>query len=59
MHIVFWPCAIIFFLFTPSSSHPHAHHARLVQGLGDTNYDKFCHMGKGLDSRLGDVGGTR
>ena len=28
-------------------------------GLGDTNYDKFCYMGKSLDKRMSELGGVR
>lgn len=28
-----------------------------VLGLGDTNYDKFCYMGKSLHKRIQDLGG--
>jgi sulfite reductase alpha subunit-like flavoprotein len=30
-----------------------------VLGLGDTNYDKFCEMGKNLDKRFHDLGGKK
>jgi methionine synthase reductase len=30
-----------------------------VLGLGDTNYDKFCHMGKSIDKRCSELGGER
>ncbi len=30
-----------------------------VLGLGDTNYDKFCHMGKAIDKRMNELGGNR
>lgn len=30
-----------------------------VLGLGDTNYDKFCYMGKSIDKRISELGGIR
>ena len=30
-----------------------------VLGLGDSNYDKFCQMGKNIDTRVNQLGGIR
>ena len=30
-----------------------------ILGLGDTNYDKFCYMGKNIDRRFNELGGER
>lgn len=30
-----------------------------VMGLGDTNYDNFCKMGKNIDKRFDELGGER
>ena len=42
---------------TPTDAFQNVHFA--VLGLGDTNYDKFAHMGKVIDKRLEELGGHR
>ena len=38
---------------------PFRHCAFAVLGLGDTNYDKFCAVGKLADKKMLELGGTR
>eukprot|EP00980_Cylindrotheca_fusiformis_P021412 scaffold8266_cov97-Cylindrotheca_fusiformis.AAC.3 len=40
-------------------SQPLRHVQYSVLGLGDTNYDQFCHNGKTIDKKLAELGGTR
>jgi len=44
---------------TTESAMPFQHCAYAVLGLGDTNYDVFCAMGKMIDKRLAELGGVR
>ncbi|OQR81495.1 NADPH-cytochrome P450 reductase, partial [Thraustotheca clavata] len=48
-----------FWRFIKKRAHPSTllkHVQYTVLGLGDTNYDKFCHMGKSIYRRLKDLG---
>eukprot|EP00339_Tiarina_fusa_P014082 CAMPEP_0117005490 /NCGR_PEP_ID=MMETSP0472-20121206/6086_1 /TAXON_ID=693140 ORGANISM="Tiarina fusus, Strain LIS" /NCGR_SAMPLE_ID=MMETSP0472 /ASSEMBLY_ACC=CAM_ASM_000603 /LENGTH=419 /DNA_ID=CAMNT_0004706743 /DNA_START=47 /DNA_END=1303 /DNA_ORIENTATION=- len=42
-----------------AESQPFRHVNFAVLGLGDTNYDQFCNIGKTLDKKLTELGGTR
>jgi len=42
-----------------AASQPMKHCAFAVLGLGDTNYDQFCHNGKTIDRKLEELGGCR
>ena len=44
---------------TTTSAASFGHVAYAVLGLGDTNYDVFCAMGKVIDKRIHELGGVR